>query len=459
MNAPPRGVTGPIGRELLRLAVPVYASQLLRLAYQWVDALWVRGLGVEATAAVTTSVFVMWAVYSINDVVAIGVTAYVSQLTGAGERQRAGVAAAIGLAASAVIGVLIAVPGALGAHSIYRLMHAEPGVLDAGTRYLSVVLGAAAIPMTMLTCETILRSGGDTRTPLAIDLAAVGLNAALDPLLIYGWGPVPALGVAGAAWATVFSQLVAVVAYLTLAARGHHAFPLARRAPGAPVRLLGIVRVGLPAAMIGLLFSVVYVAFARAAGIYGAAALAVVGIANRIEALHFISSLALGFAGGAMVGQNLGAQRPDRAIATVRIANVWSLGISIALMIPVLIAPNAFIAIFTQDPEAHRLGAPYLRILSLCMPFVGVEIVTSESILGSGHTTAISTIYTVFSVARIFLASAIPVWTGSGIIGIAWLITITVLMRTAWIVGWALRRTWTKGLSETIGAPAGLDGT
>src|SRR5437762_4705044 len=93
LPALPRGVPRPIPGELLRLALPVLASQALRIAYQWVDALWVRGLGVEATAAVTTSMFVMWWVYALNDVVSIGVTAYVSQLLGAGERRRAGVAA------------------------------------------------------------------------------------------------------------------------------------------------------------------------------------------------------------------------------------------------------------------------------------------------------------------------------------------------------------------------------
>src|SRR2546427_5343938 len=107
-GSPPRSVTQPIGGELLRLAGPVFASQLLRIGYQWVDALWVRRLGVDATAAVTTSVFVMWAVYSLNDVFGLGVSAYVSQLIGAGDRRRAGVAAFKGLAASALLRLALA---------------------------------------------------------------------------------------------------------------------------------------------------------------------------------------------------------------------------------------------------------------------------------------------------------------------------------------------------------------
>ena len=100
MTRAPAGVTGPIPRVLLRLALPLLASHVLRLAYQWVDALWVSGLGVEVTAAVTTSVFVVWWAVALNEVIAIGVTSYVSQLLGAGDRARAGVAAFRGIRAS-----------------------------------------------------------------------------------------------------------------------------------------------------------------------------------------------------------------------------------------------------------------------------------------------------------------------------------------------------------------------
>src|SRR5262245_29356819 len=206
----PRGVTERIPAALFRLALPVLASQLLRLGYQWVDALWVRGLGVEATAAVTTSIFVMWAIYSLNDIFAIGVTAYTSQLLGAGDRRRAGVAAYQGLRASALMGLLGTVAGLFGARAVYGLIDQDPRMLETGASYLSIVLAGAPLPMVGLTCESIMRAAGDSRTPLAIDLCAVGLNAVLDPLLIYGWGPFPRLGVAGAAWATVLAQAVMV---------------------------------------------------------------------------------------------------------------------------------------------------------------------------------------------------------------------------------------------------------
>ena len=446
----PEGVTIPIPRALLALALPVLASQLLRLAYQWVDALWVRPLGVHATGAVTTSLFVMWSVYSLNDIFAIGITAYVSQLLGAGDRGRAGVAAYKGLRASALLGLTGTVLGVFAARPIFGLMNPDPRAVETGAAYLAVVLGGAPFYLVALTCEGIMRASGDTRTPLLIDLCAVTLNAVLDPFLIYGWGPFPKLGVAGAAWATVIAQATMVAGFLVVAARGHRAFPLARHAEGLPVRISGMARVGVPAALIGMLFSVVYVAFARSASRFGAASMAIVGIANRIEALQFITSVAIGTAGAALVGQNLGAGRPDRAARVIRTGITWNLWISGTLSVLLLIFPQTFLALFSRDPEVARLGVPYIRILTACLIVNGMEIVAAESVMGSGHTRALSWIFGTFSVLRMPLAFLVPDWTGLGVLGIAWVITATCMVRGFIIVGWAARGTWKRGLQREL---------
>jgi len=450
----PPGVTQPIPAELLRLALPMLASLSLRVAYQWIDALWVRGLGVEATAAVTTSIFVMWAVYSLNDVFAIGVTAYVSQLLGAGERQRAGVAAWKGVRASALMGLIGSITGLLFARDIYRLMDSDPRMLEAGASFLRICMIGSPLFMVALTCESIMRSAGDTRTPLIIDLASVGTCAVLDPLLIYGIGPFPRLGVRGAAIATVCAWALMVTGYLVCAARGHRALPLARRTEGAPVRITGMARVGLPAASIGVLFSCVYVAFAHAASSFGPAAHAVVGIANRIEAMQFICAAAIGGAGASLVGQNLGAGRPDRAEQSIRTGLKWMLWITAVLSAVILIVPGTFLALFSRDPEVLRLGVPYLRVLSSCLLFTGFEIVVAEAVMGSGHTTVISWIFTSFSLARIPLAFLVPRWTRLGVVSIALVISVTCMMRATLIVLWAARGTWKRGLSRELAAGA-----
>ena len=379
--------------------------------------------------------------------------AYDSQLLGAGERERAGVAAYRGLRASALLGIGCAIAGGVWAPQVFGLMRAAPEIAEAGGLYLGVVLMGSPFLMIALTGESVMRASGDTRTPLLLDLGAVALNAVLAPLLIFGIGPFPKLGVAGAALATVCAQAVLAGSYLIQAARGHRAFPFARRAEGPRVRLAGMTRVGLPAAIIGAMFSVVYICFARAASAFCPASMAVVGIVIRIEALQFIVTVAIGTAGATLVGQNLGAGHPERAEQVIRTGLRWSTWISGTLTVLFFAMPELFLSMFTPDPEVRRLGAPYMRVMSLCIVVNGMEIVTAESILGSGHTKTLSWIFTSFSLLRIPLAFWAPHVNGLGVLGIAWVITITCLVRGTIIVLWASRGTWKTGLQRELHAP------
>lgn len=444
----------PVPRALLRLALPILASQVLRLAFQWVDALWVRALGVEATAAVTTSVFVMWSVLALNDIVAVGVTAFVSQLMGAGDRERAGVAARRGIVASAVMGTIVAAIAVPAARPLFALMDPSGAVVDSGASYLRVLMLGAPFHMMALTSENVMRASGNTRVPLLVDLTAVALNAVLAPFLIYGWAGAPRMGVAGAALATVFAQVALCAGYAIVASRRHPAFPLAHRAASGTVGVRALARVGLPASLIGILFSVAYIAFTRAASREGAAAVAVVGMVNRIEAIEFILAVSCGWAGAALVGQSLGAGRPDRAEEVLRTGQRWLAILATTIAVFYVVFPHAFLGLFTHDPEAVRLGVPYMRVLALGALAAGVEIVTAETLLGSGHTKVISTIYNVFSVARVPLAFLVPVWTGAGLMSIGWLITITCVVRAILMLLWAARGTWKSGLAhELAGSP------
>jgi len=443
-------LTAPVPRILLRLALPVLASQALRLGYQWVDAVWVKGLGVEATAAVTTSVFVLWCLYALNDLFGSGLSAYVSQLLGAGERARAGVAVRKALTASFAMGAACALAGQLGAEPLARAVVPSGGVAEAYALYLRIVLLGGPFIMTSLSAEVALRAAGDTRTPLLVDLCSILLNIVLAPLLIYGWGPFPALGLAGAAWATVIAQVVMFGCYALLAARRHPALPLAWQAPGAPVRLSGLLQVGVPVTLIGMLFSVVYIAFVRAASPYGEAAVAIVGVANRIEAIQFILSLAVGIAGATLLGQALGAGDVARATQVMRTTQKWSITLAIAMMWVMLLFPGALLALFTGDAGLLKVGVPYLRVLALAVVSTGIELATAEVVVGSGHTREISLIYTVVSLIRIPMAFWVTHWWNSGVMGIAWLITISCTLRAIVLVGWAARGTWKRGLSSEL---------
>jgi putative MATE family efflux protein len=348
------------------------------------------------------------------------------------------------------MGLGCALLGLFAARPLFMLMDPAGTVVASGAAYLRIVLLGAPLVLTAMTCEIAMRAAGDTRTPLLVDLLSIALNAILAPFLIYGWGPAPRLGVAGAAWATVIAQGVMLLCYAVLAWRRHPSFPLARRAPGPPVGIGGLARVGVPAAIIGALFSVVYVSFVRAASPFGEAAVAIIGVANRIEAIQFILSLSIGFAGATLLGQALGAGRRERAREVLRTAQRWAVVIASVMTLVLLTLPGALLALFTSDPALLAVGVPYLRILAFTVVATGIEITTAECVIGSGHTREISVLYTVVSLARIPLAFLVPRWHGAGVLGIAWLITISCILRAGAIVGWAARGTWLRGLSREL---------
>jgi Na+-driven multidrug efflux pump len=177
---------------------------------------------------------------------------------------------------------------------------------------------------------------------------------------------------------------------------------------------------------------------------------AIIGVANRIEAIQFILSVSIGLAGATLLGQALGAGRPDRAREILRTAQRWAVAIASVMTLVLLAAPAALLAMFTSDPALLAIGVPYLRVLAVTVIATGIEIATAESVIGSGHTREISVIFTVVSLARIPLAFLVPRWHGAGVLGIAWLITISCILRAGAIVGWAARGTWMRGLSREL---------
>ena len=189
------------------------------------------------------------------------------------------------------------------------MMHAPPEVAALGARYLGTYLLGAPLIFGFFAVDAAFRAAGDTRTPFVLLLASVAVTLVLDPLLIVGWGPVPALGVAGAAIATICTRAVAFL----LGPRDHRPprRGAIRTARSARARLG--VRIGLPTAVTGVVFSLIYVMVTRTATPFGTPALAALGIGHRVESWLYMIGVGFGAATAAIVGQNMGAGRTDRA--------------------------------------------------------------------------------------------------------------------------------------------------
>jgi len=251
----------------------------------------------------------------------------------------------------------------------------------------------------------------------------------LGPALINGWGPLPRMGVAGAAIATICTRAVAFVIGLTIVGRrGVLVFGRPRWATWK-----SIMRIGLPTAVTGTVFALIYILVTRTATQFGTPALAALGIGHRVESWLFMVGVGFGAATAAIVGQNLGAGRTDRASRAGWLSVGFCSLFGVAACIVELTIPERFSAIFSHDPAVIAEGAKYLRIAAVSQLGICAEIVLEGALGGAGHTLAPMLTSTAITATRIPLAAwAATRW---GTAGLWWVISLTALGRAVAMMG------------------------
>jgi putative MATE family efflux protein len=419
-----------------------------------VDAFWVGRLGSAPLAAVMTSLFSLWMLYSFADLVAVGATALVARHVGAGDLGRAGKVATDAVALGLIVSAPFVIAGGFGARAIFRFVGGASEVQELGSAYLSICAAASPVIFSALILEAIARAVGDTRRPMHVLSATLLVNAALDPFLILGWGPFPRLGVQGAAAATVAAQIVGLLLFIRLFKRRDAPLRLAPfRTREMSVASFGrILLIGLPTTLNGILFSFVYLWFGSIAARFGTGSLAAIGLGNRVESLAYLTAYGFSVATAAMVGQNLGAGRPERAERTAWTAVGIIFAFVTAYAVALVLFRRPIVSLFTRDPSVIASGAGFLRVLALCIPFVGPEVVISGAFGGAGNTVPPTVISLPLSLARIPLAWLLAVALGWGPSGIWWTITVTCAVRSLLLVGWFRTNRWkTAGLAAAVG--------
>jgi putative MATE family efflux protein len=419
-------VGGPLGATIARVALPAVASSLLMTLFFSVDAFWIgTRVGATGLAASSTAVFWIWLLVSVAEMVNVGLTALASRRHGEGRAPAAARLAGDALMLSLALGVACALIGLPLLPHMFALMHTPPDVTALGVRYLGTYLLGAPLIFGFFAVDAAFRAAGDTRTPFLLLCASVGVTLVLDPILIVGWGPIPALGIAGAAIATIGTRAVAFA--LGLAIVGKRGVLRVGKPDWA--NLLQVVRIGLPTAVTGVVFSLIYVVLARTAGQFGTPALAALGIGHRVESWLYMIGVGFGAATAAIVGQNLGAGKTDRAERagwlSVGFCSIFGLA---ACAIELLFATQ-FAAIFSHDPAVIAEGAKYLRIAAYSQLGICAEIVLEGALGGAGYTLAPMLTSTVFTASRIPLAAWAAARYGSA--GLWWTISITALARAA----------------------------
>jgi putative MATE family efflux protein len=381
----PRGalVGEPLVRTIRRVALPAVIANLLMTTFHNVDTFWIgRTLGADALAAATSSIFWIWLVISIGEMVSIGLDAIAARRHGERRPSEAARTISEGLIFALLLGGAIALATPFVLHWLFAVMNTGAEVSAIGRAYLGTYLLGMPLIFGFFAVDAAFRAKGDTRTPLYILAVTTVVGLVLDPVLIRGFGPVPAFGIRGAALATLVPRALGCVAgVLLLQRRGM----LQWAAPRWHV-MASIARVGAPAAVTGVAFSAIYVLLTRLTTQFGTPALAALGLGFRIESVVYVVSVGMGAAVAAIVGQSMGAGDPDRAARAGWTATAIVSAVGVCMGAASFLFADELASIFSTDPAVIAEAARYLRIAAFSQLFLGAEVVLESAMGGAGWT-------------------------------------------------------------------------
>ncbi len=459
---------GSVPRALFHLALPLMGAMFLETAFNLVNAMWVGRTGTQSLAAVNLASFPIWMLFAVAGIVTTGTNALVAQKLGAARQrpealEEARQVASLGIMAAVGLGILQTVVVLVWGRDLVRAMAgSHPGaeaLVDLGYAYLAFIFLFAPVHCANEAISAVLRAYGDTRTPMLVFALGFALNFLLDPLLILGWGPFPRLDVLGAAIATNLSFWVVLAVYIFLLARRRLVYRLPERRPARVDRegLRRIAAIGLPPSVASMVFSAVFMLLAPVVGHFGPEALAALGIGHRIEGISYLVCYGFSLACVTMVGQNVGAGLPARAERAAWTATGMVAGFTGVASLLFWLVPGPLVGAFTQDPEVHRVGVEYLRIIALSQVFMGVAVVLDGAFAGAGRTLPPMLISVPAALMRVPASHLAVFRWGLGLSAVWWAISLLTVLRGTVVVllfrsGW-----WRGGRLEDLGVEPMLD--
>jgi len=379
--------TGNLNRAILLLAIPMVMEMVLESLFAVVDVFWVGRLGADAVATVGLTESLLSLVFAIGLGLSLSTTAMVARRIG--EKDPAGAAVAgvqaiaIGLAVSAVVGL----PCLFYAPDLLRLMGASPQIVVVGSGYARIALAGSGAIMMLFLNNAIFRGAGDAAVAMRLLWVSNIINLVLDPCLIFGWGPFPKLGVTGAALATFTGRSIGVLYQFYRLLRGTERIRILRSQIHLNFSvLLRLLRVSLTGILQFAIAHTSWIGLVRIVSIFGSAALAGYTIAIRILIFVLMPSWGLSNAAATLVGQNLGAQQPERAETSVWRTGLYNMIFLGGIGLFFVIFAEPVIRLFTSDPLVVPLAVSCLRILSYGNVGYAYGMVMLQAFNGAGDT-------------------------------------------------------------------------
>src|SRR5882762_6445117 len=443
---------GSVTKHLLHMSAFLAASMLVQTLYLLADLYWVGHLGKEAIAAVGVAGNLMMIVLALTQMLGVGTTTLMSQAAGRKDQSHAEVVFNQSFVMSILIAFGLGVVGFILRPAYCDWLSADRATADLAKAYLLWFLPGLLLQFPLVALGSALRATGIIKPAVGIQVFSVLLNIVLAPLLIFGIGPWPKLGVTGAALATFVSILVADVLMVIYFEKKYHylrfRFPLFR-----PQTKIwgGMLRIGVPAgAEFLLLFVYIMIVYAIIRG-FGPAAQAGFGIGARVMQAFFLPVVALSFAVSPVVGQNFGGRRADRVRHSVKSGLGLAAGVMLVLAVITEIVPGPMIRFFSNDANVIAFGSDYLRIVAFNFVAAGIVFTSSSMFQGLGNT-----IPPLFSSASRLLMFALPaLWLSyqpNFHIKVVWYLSVGSQLLQACINLWLLQRELNKKLKFDDGA-------
>lgn len=413
---------GPILRNLWSLSWPMVVTNTLMMLGPTIDMIWVGRLGSTSVAGVGVSGMAVQMVNGMMMGMSAGMRAVVSRYIGAGDVRGAVHAARQGFVISATFSVVMAIIGVFLAEEILLLFGLEPEVVSQGAAYMRILfVGSVAMSFRMI-CESIMQASGDTINPMKITMGFRLFHVALCPFLVFGLWIFPELGVSGAAVTNVTSQTIGTLISIWVIFSGRSRLKLDNKNFYIDFHMIWrIVRIGFPNLMSGLQRNLSQFVVMYLIAPFGTIAVAAHTINQRLEMVLMMPAMAFGMSASVLVGQNLGAGKPERAEksawAAVGVVEVWVFLASILI----LFAAEYIVRIFNSEPEVVELSSTFLRIAVAGYILLGFQAVTMNALSGAGDNvpSMITNILTVWLVSMP-LAYFLPKITDLGVYGVRW---------------------------------------
>lgn len=380
--------SGPIGRALGLLAIPMMLEMAMESIFAVVDIAFVSRLGTDAIAAVGITEALITVLYGIAIGLGMGLTAMVSRRIGANDAVGAAQVTGQAIWIGALLSVAIGIAGVAYARDLLEIMGASPSVVEQGTGFTAVLLGGSVSIIYLFLLNAAFRGAGDATVALRSLWLANGINIVLDPCLIFGLGPFPEMGVTGAAVATTIGRGIGVLYQLWYLMNGRGRIKFHSRYLRFNRSLaLRMVRISIGGIGQFIIATASWIAVMRIVAIYGSSAIAAYTIALRMMEFIFLPAWGLGNAAATLVGQNLGANKPDRAEKSAWKAAKYNAIFMTVTGIILIIFAEFITGLFTNEPDVLRWGTSCMQILGIGFPMYAIGMVVVQALNGAGDTT------------------------------------------------------------------------